>query len=87
MLLLLLLHCVLWSWQEEEEVEEVCGAPGLPVAPHTLKQNNIVTALRSDTIPTTDYQFLSAVVCMICNSRGSAVCRAVISRRMIRRPN
>lgn len=38
----LLLHCVLWSWQEEEEMEEVCGAPGQPVARHTLKQNNIV---------------------------------------------
>lgn len=42
---------MLWSWQEEEEMEEVCGAPGQPVARHTLKQNNIVTSVLNHVIP------------------------------------
>lgn len=32
-------------------MEEVCGAPGQPVARHTLKQNNIVTSVLNHVIP------------------------------------
>lgn len=33
---------MLWSWQEEEEMEEVCGAPGQPVARHTPWQSPLL---------------------------------------------
>lgn len=37
----------------------MCGAPGQPVARHTLKQNNIVTPLRRNDLPISSLSALS----------------------------